>query len=188
MVTGIISDFIMTVRKIIFFFHSDNAPKIGSYNSFQPVVLRGKGQIHFGKNVSFGIINSPFRHNTYAYIEARNKNATIIFGDNIHINNSFSVVSEKKITINDDVLIGYNCQISDSNFHDLDIGKRKQTDPDPKEVIIESNVFIGNNVTILKGVTIGRNSVIATGSIVTKSCPENVVIGGCPAEIIRSLV
>jgi len=45
-------------------------------------------------------------------------------------------------------------------------------------------VFIGNNVTVLKGVTIGENSIVATGAIVTKSFPKDVIIGGCPAKII----
>ena len=47
-------------------------------------------------------------------------------------------------------------------------------------------MWIGNQVTILKGVTIENNSVIGTGSIVTKSINEsNVVITGVPAEIVK---
>ena len=49
-------------------------------------------------------------------------------------------------------------------------------------------MFVGNNVSILKGVTIGENSVIANGSVVTKSFPANVIIGGNPAKIIRDLL
>lgn len=178
----------MFLKRCKYFFYSNNSPASGSFKPYQPVVLRGMGEIHFGKNVSFGILNSPHLHSSYTYIEARSKNARIIFGNNVNINNAFSAVSELKITIKDNVLIGYNCNIIDSNFHDLEIKNRHNTDPEPKEVLIENNVFIGNNVTILKGVTIGRNSVIATGSIVTKSFPENVVIGGCPAKVIRTLV
>jgi len=150
-------------------------------------VLRGEGKINFGDNVSFGVINSPFLYNTYGYIEARTKESCIIFGNNINVNNSLSIVSEKRVLIKNNVLIGFNCSISDSNFHDLDKDNRKQTDPAPQEVIIENNVFIGNNVTILKGVVVGENSVIATGAVVTKSFPKNVVIGGCPAKIISEL-
>lgn len=188
MIRGLILNFTLILKKSLYFFYSDNAPKSGRFKSYQPVVLRGKGQIHFGKNVNFGVINSPHLHSTYAYLEARPKTATITFGNNIHINNGFSVVSENKITIKDNVLIGYNCNITDSNFHDLEIYKRSETDPEPKEVVIDNNVFIGNNVTILKGVRIGENSVIATGSIVTKSFPENVVIGGNPAKVVRELL
>jgi len=49
------------------------------------------------------------------------------------------------------------------------------------------NVFIGSNVKVMKGVSIGNNSVIANGSIVTRSIPENVLTGGVPAKVIRSL-
>ncbi|MEO6346465.1 MAG: acyltransferase [Aquaticitalea sp.] len=188
MIRGIVSDFITTFRKFLYFFHSNNGHINGSYKCYQPVVLRGQGQIHFGKKVCFGILNSPFRHTSYAYIEARQKNSSIVFGDNINVNNGFTAISEFCILIKDNVLIGFNCTITDSNFHDLRIGNRHLTDPNPKKVIIEKNVFIGNNVTILKGVTIGENSVVAAGSVVTKSCPENVIIGGCPAKIINNLV
>lgn len=180
--------FILILRKGLYFFYSNNTPFSGSYICHQPVVLRGEGDLIFGSKVTFGVLNSPHLHASYAYIEARSKESKISFGNNVNINNAFSVVAETKITINDDVLIGYNCNISDSNFHDLAFDKRGKTDPDPQEVTIEKNVFIGNNVTILKGVIIGENSVVATGSIVTKSCPKNVVIAGCPAKIIRHLI
>ncbi len=85
------------------------------------------------------------------------------------------------------MLIGFNCHIIDSAFHDLEIDKRKETQtPKPTEVIIEKNVFIGNNVTILKGVTIGRKYCSCNWiGMVTESCPENVIIGGVPAKVIE---
>ena len=43
------------------------------------------------------------------------------------------------------------------------------------------------NATILKGVTIGENSVVAAGSVVTKSVPANVVVAGNPAVVIKKL-
>jgi len=159
----------------------------GSFISHQPIVVRGKGKIIIGNNVNIGVINSPYFYNTYAYIEARNEASQLIFGKNIHINNGFSVVSEKKIEIEDEVLIGFNCNIIDSDFHNLDKSKRHETDPNPKEVLIKKNVFIGNNVTILKGVTIGENSVVANGAVVTESCPKNVIIGGVPAKVLKQL-
>ncbi len=187
MIKSIISNLITIFRKTIYFFHSNNRPKNGNFHSFQPVVLRGEGEIHFGERVTFGVINSPFRHASYTYLEARSKKSRLIFGNDVNINNAFSAIAECKISIGDKVLIGYNCSITDSNFHDLKKENRLQTDPHPVEVIIENNVFIGNNVTILKGVTIGENSVVSAGAIVTKSFPANVIIGGCPAVLIGTL-
>jgi len=43
------------------------------------------------------------------------------------------------------------------------------------------------DVIVLGGVTIGNGSVIAAGSVVTKSIPENVLAGGVPAKVIRPL-
>lgn len=187
MLKRLIVKIILKFRIIKYSIFSNNKNVIGCFISHQPIVLRGKGQITIGDNVNIGVINSPYFHNGYGYIEARNESAKLNFGNNIHINNSFSIVSEKSIVIKDNVLIGFNCHIIDSAFHDLEIDKRKNTDPKPKEVIIEKNVFIGNNVTILKGVTIGKNTVVASGSVVSESCPKNVIIGGVPAKVIKEL-
>lgn len=54
-------------------------------------------------------------------------------------------------------------------------------------VIIEDNVLIGANAVILEGVRVGKNSVVAAGSIVTENVPENCVVAGVPARIIKSV-
>lgn len=173
-------------KKLKYLFHSNNKI-VGNYKAYQPIVVRGKGKITFGDNVNIGVVNSPLFLNTYAYIEARHQDSNIILGNNIHINNSFSIVSEKKVIIKNDVFIGYNCSIVDSNFHDLNLNNRKKTDPSPEEVIVGNNVFIGNDVSILKGVEIGDNCVVASGAIVTKSFKSNLIIGGVPAKIIKTI-
>lgn len=52
-------------------------------------------------------------------------------------------------------------------------------------IIVEDDVWIGFGATILSGLTIGRGSVIAAGSVVTKSFPPYSVIGGNPAKLIK---
>ncbi|WP_040330155.1 2,3,4,5-tetrahydropyridine-2,6-dicarboxylate N-acetyltransferase [Clostridium ihumii] len=52
---------------------------------------------------------------------------------------------------------------------------------------IGDNVLIGANAVILEGVKIGANSVVAAGSVVTEDVPENVVVAGCPAKIIKQV-
>jgi len=184
---NLISKILLKCRKLKYSFFSTNSNLLGTYIAHQPVVCRGKGTITFGNNVNMGVINAPYFYNEYAYLEARNQDASLLFGNNIHINNGFSAIAEKSIVIEDDVLIGYHCNIIDSDFHNLNPEKRNETDPNPQEIIIKKNVFIGNNVTILKGVVLGENSVVANGAVVSKSFPENVVIGGVPAKIISKL-
>jgi acetyltransferase-like isoleucine patch superfamily enzyme len=54
-------------------------------------------------------------------------------------------------------------------------------------IVIENNVWVGANVTILDGVKIGENTIIAAGSVVTKSFDGYNLIGGVPAKIIKHL-
>lgn len=53
-----------------------------------------------------------------------------------------------------------------------------------RKIVIGNNVFIGMNVILMPGVKIGDNVVVAAGSVVTKSIPNNTIVGGNPARYI----
>jgi maltose O-acetyltransferase len=55
------------------------------------------------------------------------------------------------------------------------------------DIIIGDDVWIGMDCTILGGVSIGNGSVVAAGSVVTKSIPDNVLVGGVPAKVIKRI-
>ena len=57
----------------------------------------------------------------------------------------------------------------------------------PKPIRIGKSVWIGSNATILPGVTIGNGAIVAAGAVVTKDVPENTIVGGVPAKIIRRI-
>lgn len=52
-------------------------------------------------------------------------------------------------------------------------------------VIVEDNVLIGANAVVIEGVHIGKNAVVAAGAVVIEDVPENMVVAGCPAKIIK---
>lgn len=100
-----------------------------------------------------------------------------------------TICSANSIKIGDNVSVGANTTIVDTDFHPIDPIKRK-IDPQgaqTKPILIEDDVFIGMNCLILKGVSIGKGSVIGAGSVVTKSVPSGVIAAGNPARIIRSI-
>ena len=87
-----------------------------------------------------------------------------------------------KIILGDDVRCGANTLITDTDWHTDD----SRTGPDAA-VFIGKNVWLGFNVTVLKGVTIGENTLVAAGSLVTRSLPPNVIAAGAPASVIRAI-
>jgi acetyltransferase-like isoleucine patch superfamily enzyme len=110
-------------------------------------------------------------------------------------------MAEDKIEIGSHCLISWNVGIADSDFHPLEPAQRlidaqalapffKDRPPRPKlktaPVLIKDNVWIGMNATILKGVIIGENSVVAAGSVVTKSVAPNTVVAGNPAVAVKT--
>jgi len=57
--------------------------------------------------------------------------------------------------------------------------------PSAKPVVIEDDVLVGANAVILEGVRVGRGAVVAAGAIVIEDVPENAVVAGIPAKIIK---
>lgn len=153
----------------------------------QPTLFLGIGKINIANNVSLGYNPSPFFYSGYMHIEARQKTSIIEIGEHTYINNNATIVSDgAKITIGKHCLIGPNFVCFDSDFHRIEPEFRLER-PEPKDVTIGDNVFIGSNVMIFKGVSIGKNCVVGGGSVVTKTFPDNCVICGNPAKVVKRL-
>ncbi|MBI5370448.1 MAG: acyltransferase [Sphingobacteriales bacterium] len=92
----------------------------------------------------------------------------------------------KQVVLGDQVLVGVNSIITDFDWHSMDPydrdNKQKMI---AKPVVIGDHVWIGANCTILKGVTIGKNTIVGSGSVVTKDLPANAICAGNPCRIIR---
>jgi acetyltransferase-like isoleucine patch superfamily enzyme len=54
-----------------------------------------------------------------------------------------------------------------------------------RDVLVGHNVWIGYGACILRGVTVGDNAIVGTNAVVTKDVPENAVVGGVPARVLR---
>ena len=105
-------------------------------------------------------------------------------GKNVFINFDCTFLDLGGITIEDGVLIAPKVSLL-SEGHPLSPDKRHSLVPNA--IHIKKNAWIGANATILYGVTIGENSVVAAGSVVSKDVPDNVVVGGTPAKIIKKI-
>jgi acetyltransferase-like isoleucine patch superfamily enzyme len=132
------------------------------------------------------IIGSPIDSSTVIFVPFHtNFGRFIKLGKNVFINHACTFLDLGGITVEDDVLIGPKVNIITEN-HPLDPSDRRALIC--KRVLIKRNAWIGAGATILPGITIGENSVVAAGSVVTKDVPDNVVVGGVPANIIKPLV
>ncbi len=105
-------------------------------------------------------------------------------GKNVFINSGCCFQDQGGIEIEDNALIGQQVVISTID-HDFDPDKRANMSP--ASVKIGKRVWIGAHATILSGVTIGDNAVVAAGAVVTKDVPDNAVVAGVPAKIIKTV-
>ena len=155
------------------------------------VIFSFKGcEIKLGK----GCVNSSFTSNMLGLwqrsIFVARYGGKIKIGEGFGISGT-TIYSTKSITIGKNATIGANCKIIDNDFHPLDPEDRRMNLNEEKTlrapIVIGDNCFIGMNSIILKGTSIGNNVIVGAGSVVHGSFPDNCIIAGNPAKIIRQL-
>lgn len=152
----------------------------------RPFECRGQRYIKFGAGFTTG---------RYCRLEAHNPagtGATLIIGNNCQINDSVHIASARNITIGDNVLIASRVFITDLNHGSYAGESQSPADSIVSErplatnpVSIGDNVWLGEGVVILPGVNLGNNCIVGANSVVTKSYPDNVIIAGNPARLIK---
>lgn len=166
----------------------------------QPIYLFGipiisistGGKLSIGKNlvmVNSAISNLIGRTQKCSFYVG--ENAVLKIGDNVGMS-ATSIVCMQSVKIGNNVRLGGNTVIYDTDFHSLAREERVDKKKDKANVknapvIIEDGVFVGAHTTILKGVTIGEDTIVGACSVVTKSIPKNEIWGGNPAKFIRKL-
>jgi acetyltransferase-like isoleucine patch superfamily enzyme len=147
--------------------------------------------VKLGKNVKiFAFVNlygctigDNSKIGTFVEIQ---KNA--IIGKNVKVS-SHSFICEG-VEIEDNVFVGHNVSfINDKYPRSANAEGSLQTEADWKVVKtrVKKGASIGTSVTILCGVTIGENAIVGAGSVVTKDVPENAVVAGNPARLLRKV-
>lgn len=167
-------------------------------NVYNKVYIKGRGKIIIGDNFKFtsgdGInaISRNIRGSMYTGVPS----AIIQIGDNVGIS-SACIWANERITIGNNVKVGACCVIIDNDAHPHDYIQRRNDYPSQvgqdnylktipsAPIVIEDDVWIGSQCQILKGVHIGARTIIAAGSIVTKSIPADCIAGGNPCRVIR---
>ncbi len=147
---------------------------------FRRCVIYVKGsnntiKIEDGANISFSTL------------EIVGNNCLIHIGKHTDIGGAYLSAKGEKTQLN----IGENCMFSRNinvmtyDGHPIYDVETKEHLNLPEDITIGNNVWVAANASILKGVSIGDGSIIAFGSIVTRSVSEKVIVAGIPAKEIR---
>lgn len=143
----------------------------------------GASELTIGNNVTLGGLSRFIVTSSFA-----DTGEHIRIGNNVGIGDYCHIGGGGGVTIGNNCIIGsyFSCHPSNHKFGD----KTKNIKDQGLEKIginIGQNCWIGAKVTILDGVEIGNNCVIGAGSVVTKSFPDNTLIAGVPARVIRTV-
>lgn len=141
-----------------------------------------KQGIEFGNNVSIGAFSRIIVSTSFNNIGEKIK-----IGNNVGIGEFAYLGGSGGLEIGDECIVGQylSCHPENHNYEDLDISIRHQG-VSRKGIKIGENCWIGSKVTILDGVEIGDGCILAAGSVITKSFPDNSIIGGIPAKLLKT--
>lgn len=108
----------------------------------------------------------------------------IHFGKNVFINAGCKFQDQGGIYIGDGALIGHNVMMATLNYAENPSDRGSLI---PGAITLGKDVWVDANATNLAGVTIGDGAIIAAGAVVTKDVPENTIVGGVSAKIIKEI-
>ena len=112
---------------------------------------------------------------------------------NAHVGNNVKVSSHtficEGVTIEDDVFIGHNVSFINDKYPRATSNGKLQTEADWQVVptLVKRGASIGTSATILCGVTVGANAIVGAGSVVTRDVPDNAIVAGNPARLLKKV-
>ena len=107
------------------------------------------------------------------------------FGKGSFVNFGCTFLALGGITLGEGAFIAPHCVLA-TEYHPEDPAHRHELRTKP--IVIGRNAWIGANATILAGVTVGENAIVAAGAVVSKDVPDNTIVGGVPAKVIREIM
>ena len=149
-------------------------------NSLSPEFVEKRNQLL--KNLLGSVkdnfyVEPPF-HCDYGY--------NISIGEKFYSNYNLIILDCAKVSIGDNVMLAPNVSIFTAG-HPIDAEMRNKEWEYAIPVKIGNNVWIGGNTVINPGISIGDNTVIGSGSVLTKDIPSNVIAAGNPCKVIRKI-
>lgn len=121
-----------------------------------------------------------------SYCCINNAVGDVVIGDHTRIGIHNTIIGP--VTIGNHVNLAQGITVTALNHNFIDTTLRiDEQGISTNPVVIGDDVWIGANAVILPGVTIGRHVVVAAGAVVTKDVPDNCVVGGIPAKVLKDL-
>ena len=156
-----------------------------------PFYCRNKNNVHMGKKFACGY--------SCRITAGRSESGRIIIGDNFSMGDFCQIEGGGGIIIGRNVMFASKVFVS-TNSHGIyndrfcEFDQLKQSSPSSppgerkvvkKRIVIGDNVWVGNAAMILMGVTIGSGAIVGAGSVVTKDVPEDCIVAGNPARVLK---
>lgn len=115
------------------------------------------------------------------------KNGPVRLGPRTTIGSNSVIVSMSGVTLGEAVLVAGNVSISAGAYHTEDTMRpvMDQGAYTKGPVIIGDYAWIGTGAIILDGVCIGKGAIVGAGAVVTRDVPDNAIVAGVPAKVIR---
>lgn len=142
---------------------------------------------------------------TFRYYKLKLRNPKLKTGKNFHVASGCKISKGRNITIGNNFYMGHNCYLSchaeigddvmfasqvaliggDHSINDISINMNKAPRDVIKPIKIDSNVWVGHGAIVLHGVHLKNGCVVGAGSVITKDVPQNAIVAGNPAKVIR---
>lgn len=149
----------------------------------RPFYLRGgKSRFKYGKGFTCGYS---------CRFETSGEGTPLVIGSNCKVNDRVHISAYESVVIGDNCLMASNIFISDNSHGSYGGNESRPCEaPDDRRVVtkpvrIGDNVWIGEGAAIMPGVTVGSGVIVGTNAVVTHDVPDNTIVAGAPAKVIK---